>query len=107
MRRRGARVAGHTTVARVSPDGTSLACSCGYASALALSHPGACLLLVQHLEDAVRRGAAVIEGDGGDPAGVREPRNPRVPHLGAASLAEVIRPVVTGPEAAPPGAASA
>ena len=80
MREPGAWVVGHRAAVRGSRSGVQASCSCGRVLPEGLTVPGACLTLVQHLQAAVRDGAAVSSGEDDDgSAGVREPRRPLPP----------------------------
>ena len=84
----GARVEGHRGAVRRSGSGAQASCSCGRVLPDGLTVPGACLTLVQHLQAAVRNGAAVSRGGEGDDdgsAGVREPRRP-LPSAGSGGV---------------------
>lgn len=73
---------GHRADLVCQDDRYRVRCQCGL---LSLDHalPDACLLLVGHLDQTVRRGAPVLPGDDGL-AGVREARRPLPPSGGSA-----------------------
>ena len=82
MQEPGARVDGHRGAVRADGLTARASCTCGQAFVDQPTVAGACLLLVQHLQTAVRGGALVVPGGDDDgPAGVREPRRP-VPSSG-------------------------
>ena len=86
MHEPGARVEGHRSVVRGDGHTTEVVCSCGQPFGPQASVPSACLVLVRHLQTAVRQGAQVLPGDDdGGLAGVREPRRP-VPSSGSGSV---------------------
>ena len=80
MREPGARVQGHAARLEPSEGRLRVACGCGYRSFGFATQASACLLLVVHLQAAVRGGARVAPGDDDGLAGVREPRRPVPPY---------------------------
>ena len=80
MQRPGAQVRGHHAVVhRTDSELLIASCSCGYRSPSFAGEAEACLVLMLHLQSAVRGGAQVLD-DGDGLAGVREPRRPLPPH---------------------------
>lgn len=76
----GARVDGHRAVVRGSAESSQVECECSYRSSPSPTVERSCQLLVDHLQQVVRFGAAVLfEGEEGGAAGVREPRRPLSP----------------------------
>ena len=79
MHEPGARVEGHRAEVHVRGPRWRTSCTCGLR--VDVSDVGsACLVLVQHLQAAVRDGARVVgsgHGDDDGSSGVREPRRPR------------------------------
>ena len=78
----GAWVVGHRVRIHGGAERSFALCSCDWQSRVTASIDNSCLALVDHLQRAVRRGAAVMKGDEGT-AGDREPRRPLRP-LGTA-----------------------
>ncbi len=87
MHQPGAWVEGHRGAVRWHSLVSQVSCSCGHRLAAQPSVQGACLVLVQHLQSAVRDGARVVRDgdDDGGQAGVREPRRP-MPPLGSGTV---------------------
>ena len=84
MRVPGASVDGHRGAVDRRGLSAQASCTCGEFSSVQPSVQGACLLLVMHLQAAVRDGARVTYDDDDGLAGVREPRGP-VPSRGGGS----------------------
>ena len=90
MPRVGARVVGHAAYVRGTREGAAVECSCGHRTPRDRSLGVACAELVRHLDDAVRGGAEVVDGDDDDgTTGVREPRRPLPPDSGAGAARTV------------------
>ena len=77
--RPGVRVRGHHATILQADGGMVANCSCGYLSPTFTGRGEPCLLLMLHLQSAVRRGTQLTD-DGDGLAGVREPRRPRPSH---------------------------
>ena len=87
MRVPGASVEGHRGAVRVRGRDAETRCSCGRPFPDQPTVQAACLVLVLHLQAAVRDGAGVTGPDDDDgAAGVREPRGP-VPSRGSGGVA--------------------
>jgi len=76
----GAKVVGHRASVRAADTGLRVECSCGHITPVSQEESNACLMLVMHLEAAVRKGAPVVRGDDDGLAGVCEPRRPLPPN---------------------------
>jgi len=75
----GAKVVGHHASVRAADAGLRVECSCGHVTPVSSEESNVCLMLVMHLESAVRKGAPVVPGDDDGLAGLREPRRPLPP----------------------------